>query len=218
MKRFRIIGLSLLALFALGAFAATTASAEEGVLPLKVKTFNVLIKSKTAVLETSSEALPPIICTALTGSGSFETDSHGKATLDFDSCTAGGFPANSLGDTAGLILAPGLFLICLTGSLEFGLFFELTSPVHIEVPSIAGLLFLVEGTVIGKIDAKAGELLKLIVVLFHGKKGVQETKVCTDEKGGKKEASLKEGENKLAASEEVEALIQFGENEELMDK
>jgi hypothetical protein len=218
MKRFRIIGLSLLALLALGAFAATTASAEEGFLPLKTKTFKVLNKSKLAVLETASAETPPVECEELKGEGTFETDSHGKATLDFEKCKSLGFPANSLGDKEGLILTPGLFLICLTNSaaLTFGLFFELTEKVHIEIPAVAGVLVTVEGAVIGEIATKEGTLFALN---FKGKKGVQEVaKECVDEKGGKKPGTLKTSDPKSeGASENVEALVQTTETQKLMD-
>jgi hypothetical protein len=218
MKRFRIIGLSLLALLALGAFAASSANAVEGFLPLTNKTFKVLTKSAEATLETASTETPPVKCKELKGEGTFETDSHGKATLDFEKCTTLGFSGNSLGDAEGLVLLPGSFLVCLINSktLTFGFFFELTSPVHEVIPAIAGVLITYEGAIIGEIAAKEGTLF---AINFKGKKGTQEVaKECVDEKGGVKKGSLKTSDPKSeGASVNLEALIQSPETQKLMD-
>jgi hypothetical protein len=223
MKRFRIIGLALLALFALGAFAASMASAEEGVLPLKVKTFNIL--SKKAKLENTAKE--PINCDELNGSGSFTNDSSGTATLDFNGCESGGFLVWSLGEIVpkvlaeALILAPVSFSICLINSekLTFGLFVQTTSPVHVDNTSI-GILTIVEGAVIGEILTVKG---KLFVVDFVGAEGKQKVTECKDEKGGVKKHSLTSTNlsetSKFVASELVEALlIQSSEEQTLEDK
>ena len=223
MKRFKIIGLSLLALLALGAFAASTASAVEGVLPLTKNGFTLL--SKKAKLQTvvGSE----IVCAELKGSGKFETDSHGTATLDFLGCEIAGFPTFSLGDAVpkvvseALILVPVLFLICLTNSatLTFGIFVELKESVHLDALAV-GILLVLSGAIIGEVSPNKGKLAKL---LFTGEKGKQ-TKApeCLDENGGKKVTDLKASVNGGAAeafSLNVEAgLIQFEEEKELMDK
>jgi hypothetical protein len=221
MKRFRIIGLSLLALFALGALAASSASATEGFLPLKVKTFTILSKSG-ATLEPPSAENPPFECKEAKGTGTFETDSHGKTTLDLEGCTVLTFPANSLGDKGGLVLLPLLFLVCLINSaaLTFGIFFELTEPVHVDIPALAGVLLTYEGAFIGELDVKAGVLLKLFELLFHGKKGVQNVKQCVDDAGNIKKGTFKFSDPKPPelVSVDLEVLVEFAESEELMDK
>ena len=223
MKRFRIIGLSLLALLALGAFAASTASAVEGVLPLKLKNFTLL--SKKAKLQTVAGS--EIVCAELKGKGSFTSDIVGTATLDFLGCEILGFPAFSLGDAVpkvvseALILVPVSFEICLitSATLVFGIFVKLSNSVHIDALGV-GVLVDVSGQVIGEVSPNKGKLAKLV---FEGAKGKQ-TKApeCLDEKGGKKVTDLKASVNGAAAeasSQNVEAgLIQFEEEEELMDK
>jgi len=157
MKHFRILGLALLALFALSAFAASMASAEEGVL----NPANFTLKGgKQKLINLRNEE---IACKEVEGSGKFltekEKDQHATGTLDFKGCTALGLAANTLGDASGVFLAKVLYLICLTNSstLLFGiLVLALESPVHIEVPSVKQLI-LVKGFVIGSL-AKAGEL------------------------------------------------------------
>jgi hypothetical protein len=218
MKRSRIIGLSLLALLALGAFAASSANAVEGFLPLTTKTFKVLNKSAEATLETASAEGVPVKCRELKGEGTFETNFHGKLTFDLEHCTALGFPINSLGDKEGLILFFVLFLGCLinSASLTFGLFVELTSPLHLVIPALAGFLLTFEGSWIGEIATKEGTLF---VLNFKGQKGTQEVaKECVDEKGGAKKGTLKTSDPKSeGASENLEALLQTTETQKLMD-
>jgi hypothetical protein len=232
MRRLRITGLALLALLALGAFAASTASAEEGVLPLKTLHFNILGKKGT--LENNLKE--KITCNELKGEGKFEEiektghDSHGSATLDFLECLVGGFLIWSLGEKVpaklieSLILVPVLFLICLINSttLLFGLYVEVMEPgVHLDNTSI-GLLTIVLGSVIGDILAAANTPAKLYLIHFNGKEGKQEFTECKDEKGGVKKHSLTSTNathtQKEPASEQTESvLIQFLENQELMD-
>jgi len=157
MKHFRILGLAVLALFALSAFAASMASAEEGILPPS----NFTIKGGTQKLATLAEE--EIVCKKVEGSGTFltekEKDQHATGTLDFKECTSGGFAVNTLGDASGVILAKVLYLVCLVEpkTLLFGfLVLALENPVHIEVPIIKGLI-LVKGYTIGSLT-KAGEL------------------------------------------------------------
>ena len=224
MKRLRIIGLLLLALFALGAFAASTASAEEGVLPLNMKHFNIL--GGKAILENTEKT--KITCLQLKGEGKFEKDSHGTGTLDFLECETSGFIVWSLGEKVpstikeALILVPILFLICLINSttLLFGIFIELKAPIHIDNTTV-GILTIVEGTVIGDILATAGVASELFLIHFTGKEGVQEFTQCKDQAEQVKKAALTstnlEGK-KLASSELTEkTLIQFLEKQLLMD-
>jgi hypothetical protein len=237
MKRLRIIGLALLALFALGAASATTASAEEGFLPLKLKKIQVLA-SKVLVQTTGGGTATH--CLKLTGTGEFTSDSHGKGTLDFDECEVfgTGLAAFSLGDKEttivkeALILLTVLFLICLIDSaaLLFGILIEPIDPitgkptvVHIHVKALGDLLE-VTGAIIGHIlpNAKEGKKLKLWVVDFGGLKGTGNVAECKDEAGNAKKwtltSKLDPNAAELLSWFATAGLIQFEEEVELMDK
>jgi len=163
MKRLRILGLSLLALFALGAIAANAALAEEGVLEPQ----NFSIKGGAQKLENLNKE--SITCTSVTGNGvplpagEKDRDTHSTGTLTFTGCTSGGFAANTLGDVAGTILSEVLYLLCLLNSatLDWGVLIEpKPQPVHIEVPALK-ILILVKGAIIGDLLTKlAGVLLE----------------------------------------------------------
>jgi len=155
MKPIKLICLLLLAVFALGAFAAATASAEEGFLPLKQKTAN-LLGGEWRFIDAvgTSFACPTLDASIFT----FVNDKHAEGTLRLLGCKAAGlFSANSLGDKAGEILVKMLLLVCLdpknsSGVLvdNFGVSFEIDTPLHLEVPA-AGLLTLVGGLYLGAI-------------------------------------------------------------------
>ena len=95
MRHLKLMGLSLLAVIALGALAAATASAEEGFLPTPT-TGTVL--GGISLLETTAGS--KIECKELDDSTiTFSNDKHGKATLHWLGCKAEGlFAINSLGD------------------------------------------------------------------------------------------------------------------------
>jgi hypothetical protein len=174
MKQLRIIGLALLALFALGAFTASLASAEEGVLP----NANSTGTGGTATLETEKEN---ITCTAVSiKEGKFvplekETakDQHGTATLDFTGCKAEkAVGINTLGDEKEIILSKVLFLVCLVEpkTLQFGLLIQPIATEHLEIP-VTKQLLLVKGAVIA-----AGEKVLSgteFLFLLKGEKGKQ---------------------------------------------
>jgi hypothetical protein len=226
MKRMKLIGLSLLAIFVLGAFAATTALAEEGFLPTQ-KEGNAL--GGKSVLETTGGG--NITCTKLEASTiKFEnakketSDKHGDGTLKWVGCKAFGLvPVNSEGDPAETILAPLLFLVCLDAKNgatlvdNFGVAGELDTALHLIVPA-TNTKIEVTGTALGAIltSGKA----KLWSMEFLGAKGVQTITECL-EGTNKKTHTLKSKENAepaQAASEKVESgLLQFPAEVELMD-
>jgi hypothetical protein len=166
MKRLRILGLSLLALFALGVIAANVALGEEGVLPPS----NFTIAGGPQTLENLNNE--KIVCEKVKGTGvplpekEPDRDSHSTGTLDFEGCKvpALGVPANSLGDKAGTILAAVLYLLCLFGAgtkLDWGVLVAAKElPFHIEVP-LAFSLILVKGAIIGELLTELkGKLLE----------------------------------------------------------
>jgi len=157
MKRLRILGLSLLALFAFGAVMAGVAlGAEEGALPPQ----NFTIKGGEQKLENLNGE--SITCKTVKGEGvplpekEPDRDTHSTGTLDFEGCTALGAPANSLGDASGTILAKVLYLLCLVESkkLVWGVLVAPKElPFHIEVPLVKALI-LVKGAIIGLLLTK----------------------------------------------------------------
>lgn len=227
MKQLRMIGLMLLAVFALGAFAASTAFAEEGLLPQQKEK----VASGTGgagTLETL--AGKKITCEKVEILSILflkESDIHGTADLHFKGCKAENlFSANTLLDEPGVILVKVLFLICLTKPAEskFGMLIEAEkeATTHIEVPGL-GQLLLVKGAVIAEnTSANKG---KEFVLNLEGSKGTQ--KVATScEIAGKKlshtlVAALDSGTDE-DASENVPAAtakttLKFTEEVELMN-
>jgi hypothetical protein len=222
MKRMKLIGLSLLAIFALGAFAAATASAEEGFLP--TPSTGTALGGKS-VLESTGKA--NITCASLDDSTiTFENDKHGKATLHWLGCKGEGlFGVNSLGDKAEEILAEVLFLVCLdptnaAGTLidNFGIIGEVVGKLHLEVPAV-GQLQIVTGAALGAIltTGKA----KLWVIEFNGSAGAQ---TVTDCKQGTttilhslKTENNESGKTEAASELVVGGLLQFAAEVELMD-
>lgn len=151
MKRFRTIGLALLAPRALGALAASVALGEEGILPPEAFT------GKGGVVTHTTLRKEKISCTSSEGVGSFltekENDQHGVGTILFNGCKSEGFSINTLGDPAGTVFAKGLFLICLVNSakLEWGVLVQATEIVHGEINALK-LLTLLKGAIIGALS------------------------------------------------------------------
>lgn len=224
MKRIRMLGLALLALFALSAIVAEAASAEAGFLPHKLTGYT--LEGKVSTLNTAGNK--PIICSTLDPStGKLENDKHTSVTLHWLKCTVAGLPANSVTDGSEIILAKVLLLVCLNpenaaGKVlgEFGIAAETDETVNLEVPSL-GVKITVKGRVIGLVLAKAKELLKTFNVDFTGAKGVQEVAKCKDGTEVKEHTLQAENstEKKLeTASQNVEkGTVTFEEAQELMD-
>jgi hypothetical protein len=224
MKSLKLIGLSLMAFFALGSFAAS-AYAEEGFLVggNTTPTTALLLGGKSTYATESEPAAiscPLLDSTTIT----FSNDKHGKAVLHWLKCTILGFEAHSLGAKEGEILVPVLFLVCLdaknaAGTLvdAFGVSGEVEGTAHIESPVIGSLVEL-KGAMLGAIltSGKA----TLFNVEFLGKEGKQTVTKCLEganEKVHNLLVSTNHGTFK-AASENVEiGLIQFPASTELMD-
>jgi hypothetical protein len=223
MKSVRLLGLSLLAIFALGAFAAATASAEEGFLP-KQALGNIL--GGITVFTTNGKST--IQCEKLDESHiEFTTDEHGTVTLRWLECSTAGklIGINSLGDKAKEILAKFLFLVCLdptnsAGKLlaNFGIAAETDEPVHLEAPT-AGILWIVPGRFIG-IVLTVGPA-KLWVVDYANSNGLPLADLCIKGAETKKHTlTVEENENKKpeTLSLEIKAfLIQFPNEVKLED-
>ncbi len=185
----RYLKLITAAVMALAVISALTAGAAfgaqaEGFLPTTNKFIGTGLGGK---LETLGGKVTECGKTTITA-GTYETDSHGKATIEYSKCKAFGlFTANSLGDKSEIILAPSTYLLCLITpqTLEYGVFIELTTPIHVEA---AGKLLTLAGGIIGKIVENTASLKKTLT--FKASKGDSEPKTCTGVEGKVKEANL----------------------------
>jgi hypothetical protein len=185
MRHVKLLLTMVMAIAAITAIEATTASAEEGLLPIGA-TFTG--KAGAGTLETLRGL--PIQCAGfiLTG-GVVNTESGKIAHIDFEKCTVLGFPAptNSLGDQAEIVLVDNVtILLCLItpASLVFGVLLKLTEPVHLVAPTI-GVLLNINGTIVGKIEPNGSGTVKKIV--FEKTGGDASIKECTNLLTGKAE-------------------------------
>jgi hypothetical protein len=218
MKQLKTIGLALFALAMLGAFAASVAGAEEGILPtVTAETFK--ISGGAFVLETlGGEA---VTGTAISGEGTFATKSDQKATgtFTFTRCKASGFACNTLGAASGTVVTAVNFLICLINSakLVFGVLIEPKETVHIEIPSLKVLL-LVKGAVIAEnLSANKGTAFEFTLA---GSKGDQKTALSCELNGKTFKHSFEDGIDTKAdsdASASANATVTYTETVELMD-
>jgi hypothetical protein len=221
--RLRTIGLALLALLVLGAFAASVASAEEGFLPLTNK--KATFVGKKAIFTAGTLAISCSVIDLALSPVTFANDKHGTGTIHFLKCSSAGLSITSLGDGKEEILVPGEFLVCLepknaAGKVlgEFGIAVEV-SKIHLEVPSLGQLIEL-NGRLIGLVLAKAKEPLKNFKVDFNAPEKKQEVASCIEGKNIK-EHSLKSEINHaepVGATEAIEGgELEFEEAQELMD-
>lgn len=221
MKQLRIICLALFALLALGAYASSMASAEEGVLEPLTSSGT----GGTARLETEKEK---IVCKEvkileakfLTEK---EKDQHGTADLHFVGCKAEELVgANTLGDAAEVILVKVLFLVCLTNpsTLLFGLLIQPLETVHVEVPAVKALI-LIKGAVIAQ-DEEGQLKSKEPLFLLKGTKGKQTEALECEINGNKFKHTLEAAKDSEAkdkpASQEVHFTLVFPQVIEFMDK
>ena len=222
--RLRTIGLALLALLVLGAFAASAASAEEGFLPLANK--KATVEGKKAIFTAGTLAISCQVIDLALSPVTFANDKHATGTLHLLKCSSAGLSMNSLGDKSEEWLWPAEFLVCLAPLnakgeklAEFGIAIEVKG-IHLEVPSIAQLIEL-NGLVIGVVLAKAGEKLKKFKIDFNAKEKKQEAVSCTEGKNVKKHslaAEINHAGGPLEGSEAVEGgELEFEEAQELMD-
>jgi len=157
MKRLKILGLALLALFALGAVMAGAAFGEEGALVPQ----NVTIRGGTQILENLNKE--SITCTLVEGtgvplpSGEPDHDTHSTGTLTCKGCKSSlGFACSTLGDASETILIKVLYLLCLVESVKlvWGILIAPKElPIHIEVPAVKALI-LIKGAVIALLLTK----------------------------------------------------------------
>ncbi|HUA74309.1 MAG TPA: hypothetical protein VL988_06080 [Solirubrobacteraceae bacterium] len=148
MRGFKLVA-TLLAVLALGAIAAATASAAPEFLPGAAGT-TFTGKSKKAKLQVKEGAT--IECSGSKASGELLGKTTALFIVTFEGCKSLGLAANSLGDSSGIILVHVEAETCFINlsPLEAGLIIK-PLPVHIEVPA-AEQLVLVEGDFAAKIE------------------------------------------------------------------
>jgi hypothetical protein len=229
MKPIKLVRIPLLAILALGACAAVTASAEEGFLPMQ-KTGTLL-----GGLTTFSAGGLSIVCKLLEqGTITFTNDKTAEGTLRWSGCKAAGlFAIKSLAAPGSEeIFAKVQFLVCLDAKNvtikegkekvtlldNFGIAGEFVGSLHLEVPA-AGALFAVTGTTLGAI-LTAGPSIAYSLE-FLGKEGRQTVTSCMQgEKTLTHNLMTEENENRKpqASSENVEGgLVKFKEEVKLED-
>jgi hypothetical protein len=235
MKRLRIVGLALLAIFALGAIASSSAMANPELLPLPTEKEPLTFSAESKELSElqANKGLNNIDCKTLKATGSFTSVDLGKGTLDFGECTANAKAVKcwSLGDEKSkspdgteksviLVDNADLHLVDIlpAGKLELGLAVILLSELHIECQG--GLLILVSGTVIGVVEGVTTLVkTKTMKLNFAAKEGVQNVRECmtleTFCKGKKFELLANFGGGPLPAAEIAKATVTLGKETEV---
>jgi hypothetical protein len=185
MRQIKLLGVALIAIFALTATAATTAALAEQ--PEILSTLPAKFTGKGGVGKLELTKGKKIECKTNTNSGEFTSVNLGIITIDFHECHAEetSVECHSLGDKEGLILVGGdLHIVDLGGtSLPLGLVVILLSELHVECAG--GILFLIktDNGVIGEVTGiKSGEKTKTAKVKFESTGGTQKIKTCTQEK------------------------------------
>jgi hypothetical protein len=214
LKNILIIGSALIATSALYASVAT---AEEGISPISIFSGEGEVVSEP-IFETETDKLKCNGKATIT-EGKFSTHQQGVANLTMFECKLDNvLAAQTLGASKEQIKMKISVLVCLVASskLIFGLFFEPTETVHIEVPAV-GQLLLLKGAVIGFITGGQFE----IFLTLRGSKGKQtEEKQCTIN-GNTLKHSLELGSDTAKdkpASEMAEFKFRFPERVEFVDK
>jgi hypothetical protein len=144
--------------------------------------------------------------------------------LHFEGCTSFGLPANSEGDTSGIILVHLEIHNCMIKKepKEFGLLIT-PLPLHIEIPASGGKLILVRGAFVAKLEGKEGTKQLIFSLIVEQKEAKQAIKLCEGGPENTLEGSL-DGKTFVIAGEEAkEGTLGFDmtldkEGEEPMEK
>lgn len=201
MRKLKVLGAAIIAVVALSALAAATASAAlPEFLPGNAGE-KFTGKSGPGTLEVPPEL--PIVCKAdtVTGENTGTSKKTGLALVSFTGCTALGFiGAHSLGDPEGTILVHVELELCYINKAakEVGVISEVL-PVHIEV---AGKLLVVTGAQVAKITP-LNKSTKEFKLEYKQKEGKPEPKGC---EGAEKKltTSINEGAGKPSGEQTTE--------------
>lgn len=194
MKRIKLMGLALIAVFLLGALGASSAMAEEGgnpeILPLPTPTAPLTFTSETdGPPRLVTTAGTEIQCKEATNEGEFTSKRLGTLHIDFEKCVSAKAPCTSTNDNSGIILTEGkihLVDILPTGTLDLGLWFEPLAIGGGDLKFKCGIITIeILGSLIGEVDNEHSELLKdlekgkhFIVLWKEEKQGEQLIKTC----------------------------------------
>jgi hypothetical protein len=108
MRYLRLFGVALVALCALGAVMAVSASALPTVLPESLKGYTGKNQGNTKLEKQG--AIATVECKAAKGEGTLEANHHlGLYHITFEKCEGGGGACTGLGDAAGSILSLGSY-------------------------------------------------------------------------------------------------------------
>lgn len=108
MKRFKLLGLALVAVFALAAaFSASAFALPELLNQAANEEYKGSNTAANPTLETTKAE--KIVCSAATAEGIQETDILGTFHIHFTGCESSGFKCNTTGDSTGIILSLGTF-------------------------------------------------------------------------------------------------------------
>jgi hypothetical protein len=210
MKRVKLLGLTLFAIFAMSACAAATASAENKLLPLGTVANPVTFKVKSGAGKLIGNGLE-IKCTSDKGTGSVTSERLGAFEVTFEGCTGLlGVKCSdlSVADSVGTITVMGEFhqRMGLTGQ-PLGLILFLILHLHVLC---GGVLSLVLGCVVGKLE-HVNELVSAEKILVLAPGGVQEiTSADNEAETGMESCALtaETGTKTGAATEETEETIE----------
>jgi hypothetical protein len=192
MHRFKILGLALMAVFAVAASTTAIASAEEALPEFLTKTGWTGTSGEGKLLSAGGE----IKCTAGTNEGEMEASKKlGAFILFFTGCKSAkpiaGLKCNSEGDAAEVILTKGtwhLVLLTIPHVINFYLIWFLVTPFTVNCGG--GLaLFKITGNVLGEITP-ANTLTKKYHIIVNVVSGRQGATSFTNDNGERVGASL----------------------------
>ena len=210
MQRFRIIGMAILAIFAIGAVAAATASAEElRLLPLGTTANPVKFNVSSAGGELGSE-VAKITCVKDKGTGETTSARLGKFRVTFEECknVASGAACRGLSDLPGNITAEGEFhlrrLLGTEAEQKHIVVFFLLKEVHF---SCSIVLVKVTGCVAGLIEPinKLAKELTIKLTVSGGKQVILEADTDGELTGMEKCGPLQVSVNEAAPANGTES-------------
>ena len=173
MKRLKVLGLLIMAVSMLGAtVAASSASAAK----MENAEFTVVTNGTSTSGPGTLFGAAEIKCADDTDTTKAINKKEGTISIDFLKCLLLNEPCHSLGDKEEVILTGGTYLLVLldiNGKDQLGIAI-IIKPLHIECKFL-NTLVVVEGSVIGLIEAKAGTKNEF-TILIHAK-GAKEQEV-----------------------------------------
>jgi hypothetical protein len=190
MKRIRLLGLTLLAVFALGALAAQGAMAENPTILPEAASSATFTGTSTSAPTLQTTSKQTITCTKAKTKGGFTSSSGGTITLDFEGCKKESSACTGAGEATEVILTGGKFElvdVLPSGTLDLGVLVTPEEGGKNQVTFKCGIITtVVTGQVIGVADNAKGELLKSLekgkefILLFknNGTVGEQAIKTC----------------------------------------